>query len=238
MPQPDPVVRSDADSERPSTGRLRRYYRMFRWASLIVFLCAALLALRDSSPPQVETSPEAVKQAEAKIRQFSSNIQRGREDALLLDQSELNGWLRTGLAIPQPSSSEYSGTHQEAEPPEALYTGLEGSEPSAEEIERAKSSIRDLQVELRDDAVRLYALFEAYGVDLSLEIEARLHVDGGYLRLEPLGGRLGSLPVPAGALKKAVDRMFESPENREKFRLPDHIRDIRIDRGQLIVSAQ
>ena len=58
------------------------------------------------------------------------------------------------------------------------------------------------------------------------------------IRLEPVRGRIGSLPLPAGTLQKAVDKMFESPENREKFRLPSNIRDIKIDRGRLVVTSR
>jgi len=111
-------------------------------------------------------------------------------------------------------------------------------EIDAEELEKAKSSIRDLQVELLEDTIRLYPLFETYGIDLTLEIEGRLHVMDWYLRLDPVSGRLGSLPLPSGTLRRAVDQIFESPENMEKFRLPSGIRDIKIDHGQLLVSSR
>jgi hypothetical protein len=35
-----------------------------------------------------------------------------------------------------------------------------------------------------------------------------------------------------------ANRLFDSPENREKFRLPPHIQDMRIEHGQLIVTSR
>ncbi|MEE2839840.1 MAG: hypothetical protein VYC91_04845, partial [Acidobacteriota bacterium] len=58
----------------------------------------------------------------------------------------------------------------------------------------------------------------------------------GYLQFEPSGGKLGSLPITRFGLERAVRRLFESPENREKFRLPTEIQDIRMEDSELVIS--
>jgi hypothetical protein len=75
-------------------------------------------------------------------------------------------------------------------------------------------------------------------MDLSLELEGQLTVRDGCLRLEPTAGKLGSLPLMQATLEGAAYRLFDSPENKEKFRLPPEIRDVRVERGRLIVSSQ
>ncbi|MBN2243075.1 MAG: zinc ribbon domain-containing protein [Acidobacteria bacterium] len=235
---PDPIPESRGDSSPPATGRLRRYYRMFRWAGLVVFVSAAALILCDSSPPRVEIPRNAIEQAEVKVRQFRSGMQQGRKGELELDQPELNGWLQTNLAIGNPGVAEPVRFPQGEAGAETIGAGLKQYEIDEEELEKAKSSIRDLRVELLQDTVRLYALFETHGIDLSLEIEGRLRAEDGYLKMDPVGGRLGSLPLPPATLRSAVDKVFESRENREKFKLPAGIRDMRIDRGRLVVSSQ
>jgi hypothetical protein len=231
------ILTPDEDSKRPATGLFRRYYRIFRWVSLFVFVIAVGLILYDSPPPEVETTPQAAKQAEVKLRQFKSSIQHGQKGELELNQPELNGWLKASLAMPDPVDSDSSRFLQREPGMDSVDAVLQQYEIDEEELEKAKSSMHDLQVELLEDTLRLYALFEAYGIDLSLEIEGRLLVRNGCLRLEPIRGRLGSLPLPSATLQKAVDRLFESPENREQFRLPPTIRDIKIDNGRLIVSS-
>ncbi len=86
--------------------------------------------------------------------------------------------------------------------------------------------------------MRVHTLFELYGKSLSLELEGKVTTRDGYLRFEPSSGKLGSLPLPGATLRRAVDRLFESPENREKFRLPPEIEDIRVEERKLIVSAR
>lgn len=237
-PISEEALKTDTDSSRPAAGRFRRYYRVFRWASLLVIVLAVTLILCDPRPPEVETTPQATKQAEVKFREFQSNIQHGQKGELELNQPELNGWLKASLAMKDPADSDSSRLREEEPTDDSIDTVLQQYEIDEEEIRKAKSSIRDLRIELLEDTLRLYALFETYGIDLSLEIEARLGIRNGYLRLEPVRGRLGSLPLPSVTLQKAVDGLFESPENREKFRLPPNIRDVSIDGGRLVVSTQ
>jgi hypothetical protein len=56
------------------------------------------------------------------------------------------------------------------------------------------------------------------------------------LRFEPLGGQIGSFPIPLSALESAVQRLMDSPENREKLKLPPEISDLRIQNGEVVAS--
>lgn len=98
------------------------------------------------------------------------------------------------------------------------------------------SPLQDLQVDLAGDRLQLYLVFGLYGQDLSLILEGRPQVREGYLMLQATAGRLGSLPIPRMALDRAVGRLFESPENRENFKLPPEITDIRVENSQLAIS--
>jgi hypothetical protein len=165
-------------------------------------------------------------------------MQTGKPQTLELDQSELNAWLNSNLAIKHPGAeaaraapappSDQPGS---AEEPEARAAAPE-SVPTAAEL---KASMRDVKIELRDDSLRVYAAFDFHGKSLSLELEGRLVTRDGYLRLEPTGGRLGSLPLPASVLETAIRQVFDAPENREKFRLPSHIGEMKVEKGNLVV---
>lgn len=50
------------------------------------------------------------------------------------------------------------------------------------------------------------------------------------------GGAIGSLPIPRSTLEEAVRGMMESPENREKLKLPADLSDLRIENGEVVVS--
>ncbi len=98
--------------------------------------------------------------------------------------------------------------------------------------------MRDLKIELFEDSLRAYVAMDFYGKKMSLELEGRLMVKDGYLRLEPTAGKLGSLPLLPGTLESAARRLFDSPENREKFRVPPAIVDIQVKHGNLTVTTR
>ncbi len=118
----------------------------------------------------------------------------------------------------------------EAEVNSWLSENLAPSSPASE------SALQDLQVDLTGDRLQLYFVFGLYGQSLSLILEGRPQVKGGYLLLEPTAGQLGSLPIPQLALERAVARLFASPQNRENFRLPPEIANIQVENSQLAIS--
>jgi len=96
--------------------------------------------------------------------------------------------------------------------------------------------VRDLKINLVEDRVQAYVLFDFHGRDMTLLLEGRLHVEDGYLHFQPTDGKLGSLPLPLSTLESAVSKLMSSPENREKLRVPPEISDIRIEHGDLVVA--
>ena len=103
-------------------------------------------------------------------------------------------------------------------------------------LEENPSAMQDLRINLNGDLLRVYLVFISYGQDLSLILEGRVRVKEGYLDLEPTAGQLGSFPIPRFGLGRAVQRLFESTENREKFKLPQEINDIRVENSELGIS--
>ena len=107
---------------------------------------------------------------------------------------------------------------------------------TAEQVEQVRSSVRDVKVELIDDRVRAYVVFDVHGKDMTLQLEGRLAAAKGYLRFEPVSGQLGSLPIPQSTLETAVQKMMDSPENRDKLKLPAEISGLRIENGELLAT--
>jgi hypothetical protein len=84
--------------------------------------------------------------------------------------------------------------------------------------------------------VQAYLVFDFHGKSMSLSVNGRVRTVEGYLQFEPTSGWLGSLPIPLAALSRAVGNAFSSPENREKLRLPEYVRDLVVEGGQIVVS--
>lgn len=210
----------------PGMGSGRRVWRAMRWLGAVIALAAVVLVLWDSSPPESSTNLEAIKSAQVKIIEHQRKIDVRQPHSLVLDQSEVNGWLATHLVF----------SHEGSNPP-----GSEVAAAAAEfgqEMKQVRSNVRDVKVELLDDGLRAHVLFDLYGMGLTLVLQGRLAADEGYLHFDPVSGRMGMLPLPQATLRSAVRRLFESPQNREKFRLPPEIRDIGVRQGKLVVTTR
>jgi hypothetical protein len=238
VPPPASYVNPGRTPFRAAFGHFLRFYRVFRWVSLGILIVALVLILRTSTPPQVVVPPDAEQMAEEKIQHFQSAVNRGTNHRLELDEPELNAWLGTNLDLKKPGSPS-PVIAQTSESLISLAKTATGSQAlDGAYMQQAQSSIRDVRVALQDDHVLLYAVFDFHGKDLSLELEGRLSVQEGYLRMEPISGKLGSLPLLIGTLRAVVGRLFESSENKEKFKLPSYIQDIGIENGKLVVTSR
>lgn len=224
-PFAQPVAASaPAYAEREPPSIFRRAYRVARWVTVTILLLVIVLVLHQAPAPQIRFDPEAAARLSAKLSQSQAAPRAGQPHELRLDQAELNTFLASSLALKLDGGAATPLTP--ASPPS------EG-QPSLQEVQ---SSVRDVKITMAEDRVQSYVLFDFHGKDLSLILEGRLHVESGYLRFEPVSGKLGSLPLPHSTLESAVSRMFDSPENRAKLRVPPEISDIRVENGELLVA--
>ena len=204
---------------------------MLAGAALVLFLI-----LYQSPPPNIDADPQAPQRLESKLQRLDRALRRGQPHTLRLDEAEVNSWLQSSLAQAPDAPGNSTNDNPSPAAPDQIPV-LPGNEPTTEPtIEEVKSNVRDVKIDLVDDRVRAYVVFNLYGKDMSLLLEGRLRVEDGYLRLDPTAVKLGSLPIPQASVDRAVRRLFDSHENKEKFRLPPHIRDLRVENGEIVVS--
>ena len=209
-----------AESTRPGGDTFRRFYRVFRWVVLAGAIVVVILILRQAPPPHVDVDPAAGLRLQLKMRELQNSLRAGRSHTLRLAETEVNSWVSENLAL----SSRVS------EDPTETAAGAQA------DIEEVRSAVRELKIDLTGDRVQAYVVFDFHGRNLSLILEGRPQVQEGQLRFEAIAGQLGSLPIPQMALDRAVQRLFESPENRDQFRLPPEIGDIHVENGELVIS--
>jgi hypothetical protein len=207
-------------------------FRFLRWSTYLAAFITLILVLHKTPPPPVEASPQAAARAEEKLQQVEQSLSQGQKATLRLDESELNSYLATHLDLAQNIPAVPSTTSAASQTTEAPGA------PSAADVEQMRSSVRDVKVQMEGDQVKAYVLFDVHGKDLTLELVGRLRAHEGYLKFEPISGHTGSLPIPQSSLESAVHRLMESPENRDKLRLPPDIADMHIENGELVATYQ
>ncbi|MGB9405158.1 MAG: hypothetical protein WCA98_16605 [Candidatus Acidiferrales bacterium] len=224
---------------------LRTFYRRARWVALALAVVVIVLILRKGTPPHVTVDPNAAARAEEKIRESEAESSVGQPHKLQLNGTELNSYLNENLAIngrTEPGTAAVGATPSFAETPSASSVpaaspasapNLNGPAPTMEEVE---SSVKDVKVDIVGDLVKAYVIFGFHGQDLSLELDGHLHAENGYLKFDPVSGSIGSMPLPSSMLQSVAEHILDSPENRDKMKLPAGISDIQIVDGQAVVS--
>jgi hypothetical protein len=227
----------------PNPALLKTTYRILTWTSFAGLLLMLALILRKPPPPDVPYDPTAAARVDQKFAVADQAKASGQPAQVQLNPAELNSYLAQGLQL--QGSAAASGAVLPVQaipavPPTA--NGEQGGDPTSAvgedgaTLEQVQSSVKDVKVDMDGDLVKAYVTFDFHGKDLSLELDGHLAAQGGYLKFEPVAGKLGSLPLPQSALDSAVEKMMSSPENREKLRLPPDISDIQIVDGQAVVS--
>jgi hypothetical protein len=216
-------------------------FRCLRWSTYLAVLVTLILLLYKKDPPPVQVSPQAAARAEEKVEQVQQSLSQGEKPTLRLDEAELNSYLASHLNLAQNPSAPASNPTAQAAPaassapdPSAVL-GPSGA-PSADEVEQMRSSVKDVKVQMDGDRVRAYVVFDVHGKDMTLELVGKLGAADGYLKFEPISGQLGALPIPQSTLETAVQRLMDSPENREKLRLPSDVSEMHIENGQLVAT--
>jgi hypothetical protein len=207
-------------------------FRCIRWSTYLAALITLILLLHKTPPPPVQSSPQAAARAEEKLQQAEDSVSQGQKATLRLDESEVNSYLASHLDLAKNAPAASPVT------PDASQTTDGSGAPTAADFEQVRSSVRDVKVQMEGDQVRAYVVFDVHGKDMTLELVGKLGAKDGYLKFEPVSGQLGALPIPQSTLETAVQRLMESPENREKLKLPADIADMHIENGQLVATYQ
>lgn len=230
-PGGNPVVK--AHPSRTST--LVLVFRIVRWTVYACVLIVLILLLHKATPPAVSATPEAAARVEQKFQDAQQAVSQGQPATLRLDETELNSYLASHLDLAGRKASD--GT-VEAAPGGTSDETPSSEQPTMDDVAQMRSNVKDVKVQLVDDRVRAYVVFDVHGKDMTLQLEGKLGADNGFLHFEPVSGRIGALPIPQATLEAAVRKMMESPENREKLRLPSDVSDLKIENGEVVAKYQ
>lgn len=210
-------------------------FRIVRWTVYACVLIVLILLLHKSAPPAVSTTPEAAARVEQKFQDVQQAVAQGQPATLRMDETELNSYLASRLVL---SGGQAPNTAANAAPGGTPGGAPNAEQPTMDDVEQMRSNVKDVKVQLIDDRVRAYVVFDVHGKEMTLQLEGKLGADNGFLRFEPVSGQIGALPIPQATLEAAVRRMMESPENREKLKLPSDVSDLKIENGEVVAKYQ
>jgi hypothetical protein len=217
---PVPTVKSPS----AAAGLTSQLLRLLPWISLAITAGVLFLILKQAPPLIIQSDPQAAERVAAKMAQLQLAMESGRAHSLSLSEAELNQWMRDNLAV--------AAAHQAREAGLSLPPGHETT------VQEVHSALKDVRINMMDHQLRAYALFTLYGKDISLQLDGTLETADGILRLKPVAGKLGSMPIPRSTLDHVVQKLFDSPQNRDKFKLPPQIASVWIENSTLVIVTR
>ena len=227
----------------PKLSPWRWVFRIVRWSMYVAAAISLIMVFHAVPPPVIVTSPQAAARVDQKVEAFEQAVSSGQPATLRLDQTELNSYLSSHLDISPNSQANAAPnttpTTAGVPAPDNATSGIPTpTGTTAEQVEQVRSSVKDVKVELIDDRVRAYVVFDFHGKDMTLQLEGKLGASNGYLRFEPISGQIGSFPIPQSTLETAVQKMMDSSENREKLKLPAEMSGLKIENGEVVATYQ
>lgn len=76
------------------------------------------------------------------------------------------------------------------------------------------------------------------GKDVYVTIGGTLGASNGQMQFTPVEVKMGSLPIPVSAVRYKLREKLDSPEMRDRLKLPESVKDIRVENGEIVLETQ
>jgi len=200
-------------------GQIIRMYRILRWAMLAGLVISVFLLLRSPGPVAPTLDPSQVKSNAESFQQKLAELERARlsneSDEVRFTAAEVNAAIAES-SVPQPA--------------------LEVDRSSQTAASDPPIPIKSTQVSFEDDLVKGQFVAQVHGRDLYITVAGRLGSHDGYATFDPTEFKVGDLSVPVSLVNPALQRKLAEPENRDKLKLPDFVKGLRVEDGELVIT--
>ena len=96
--------------------------------------------------------------------------------------------------------------------------------------------VKDYQVNLDGDVARGQFVTHVAGKDIYVTLAGHLGSQDGYVTFDPTEFKIGDLNIPVSLVNSALQKKLA--EQRQQLRLPDGVRSLRVENGELVVSQK
>lgn len=151
--------------------------------------------------------PKQAGEVESEVRMSSAEVSAAIEQAA--------GLLPTSAATPGTAASSSA-------PPTGGSMEFPGPVPN----------VKDYQVSMDGDLVRGQFLTQIAGKDVYLTLAGHLGSKDGYATFDATEVKIGDLSVPASLVNEVLQKKLA--EQRDQLKLPNNVKDIKVENGELV----
>lgn len=206
-----------------------KVHRIISFATLAISILTLVLVLRRPLPVAPAVAPAV---AAANAQSFQEKVNRlaqpkapgESESEVRMSSGELSAALAqaTGL-IPSPTASANTS-------PGAASSSSPAS--GAMEFSGGVPNIKDYQVSMDGDLIRGQFLTQIAGKDVYLTLAGHLGSKDGYATFDATEVKVGDLSVPASLVNGVLQKKLA--EQRDQLKLPNEVKDIKVENGELV----
>jgi hypothetical protein len=164
--------------------------------------------------------PKSAAEGESEIRMTSGEVSAALAQAAGLIPAAAGAPASTSSEVNHPSSSNAPSASPASATPATEFPG-------------AVPNIKDYQVSMDGDIVRGQFLTQIAGKDVYLTLAGHLGSKDGYATFDTTEVKVGDLSVPASLVNEVLRKKLA--EQRDQLKLPNNVKDIKIENGELVL---
>jgi hypothetical protein len=210
--------------------------RIISISTLLASVVAIVLVLKKPAPVAIPQPPASIaahaQSFDQKMAEFQSAVAQSIPSAQ-----------NTGVALPgtpigasDTPKPEVHITSDEVRAVLAQSLSNAGQLTPDSNIGSGAPSIKDQQVTFDGDVVHGQFLTEVAGKDVWITISGHLGDKDGYASFEPTEFKVGDLSVPVSLVNPALQKKLA--EQRDRLKLPDGVRGMKVENGQLVMQGK
>jgi hypothetical protein len=207
-----------------------KWQRIISLTTLAISIFTLILVVRKPAPVAAPPSPAAAAANTQSLQEKVSRLEQPRpagepESEVHMNAGELTAALAqaTGMV---PGSATTPSTAASSSSSSSPASG------SPTEFPGAVPNIKDYQVSMDGDIVRGQFLTQIAGKDVYLTLAGHVGAKDGYATFEATEVKVGDLSVPVSLVNDALQKKLA--EQHDQLKLPDNVKDIKVQNGELV----
>ena len=204
-----------------------KWQRIVSWATLAISIFTLYLVLRKPAPISAPpATPAAVAANAQSFGEKVNQLEQPRSSAEPAPEVHINS-AELGAALAQAA-----GAVPAANSPAPGGSGT-ASATSSTELPGPVPDIKDYQVSMDGDIVRGQFLTQIAGKDVYVTLGGHLGAKDGYATFDATEAKIGDLSIPVSLVNEALQKKLV--EQRDQLKLPQNVKDIRVENGELVL---
>ncbi len=204
--------------------------RIISYATLAISVLTLVLVLKRPAPVAPAVTPATAAANAQSFQEKVNQLAQPKAPGEAASEVRMNsGELSAALA--EAAGALPATTAAPANTSTSVPSGSAPASP-AMEFPGAVPNIKNYQVSMDGDIVRGQFLTQIAGKDVYLTLAGHLGSKDGYATFDATEVKVGDLSVPAALVNEVLQKKLA--EQRDQLKLPNNVKDLKVENGELV----